>query len=118
MVISNFTFDGTTKDPMQQKAIRDAPIGFMAAMGGPRPNPPSSPCGPGLRGPDRRRPARPRRAPTLYGRKPSFTREQLDMVRAVLDQDAGISEIAKRAGVSCQTFYRIKADQAHRTAAR
>jgi putative DNA-invertase from lambdoid prophage Rac len=52
------------------------------------------------------------------GRKPNFTREQLDMVRAVLDQDAGISEIAKRAGVSCQTFYRIKADQAHRTAAR
>jgi hypothetical protein len=30
-VISNFTFDGTS-DPMQ-KAIRDALIGFMAAMG-------------------------------------------------------------------------------------
>jgi putative DNA-invertase from lambdoid prophage Rac len=29
-VIKNFTFDGATKDPMQQ-AVRDALIGFMAA---------------------------------------------------------------------------------------
>jgi hypothetical protein len=29
-VINNFTFDGATKDPMQQ-AVRDALIGFMAA---------------------------------------------------------------------------------------
>jgi len=31
-VINNFTFDGATKDPMQQ-ALRDALIGFMAAIG-------------------------------------------------------------------------------------
>jgi putative DNA-invertase from lambdoid prophage Rac len=30
-VINGFTFDGATKDPMQ-KAVRDALIGFMAAM--------------------------------------------------------------------------------------
>jgi hypothetical protein len=29
-MINNFTFDGATKDPMQQ-AVRDALIGFMAA---------------------------------------------------------------------------------------
>jgi len=29
-VINNFTFDGATKDPMQQ-AVRDALIGFMVA---------------------------------------------------------------------------------------
>ena len=33
MVISNFTFDGTTKDPMQQKAISDAPIGLYGHNG-------------------------------------------------------------------------------------
>jgi putative DNA-invertase from lambdoid prophage Rac len=30
-IINNLTFDGATKDPMQQ-AVRDALIGFMAAM--------------------------------------------------------------------------------------
>ena len=30
-VINGFTFDGATKDPMQ-KAVRDALIGFMAAV--------------------------------------------------------------------------------------
>ena len=34
-VINNMTFDGATKDPMQQ-AVRDALIAFMAATASPR----------------------------------------------------------------------------------
>jgi putative DNA-invertase from lambdoid prophage Rac len=33
--INNFTFEGATKDPMQQ-AVRDALIAFMAATSGSR----------------------------------------------------------------------------------
>jgi putative DNA-invertase from lambdoid prophage Rac len=45
-VINNFTFDGATKDPMQQ-AVRDALIAFMAATAqAHRPRPPRPPSGP------------------------------------------------------------------------
>jgi DNA invertase Pin-like site-specific DNA recombinase len=45
------------------------------------------------------------------GRKPSFTRAQLDHARALLAQEAvGIARIAKETGLTRQTVYRIKDD--------
>ena len=46
------------------------------------------------------------------GRKPSFDRERLGLVRDMLAQDASPSAIARVAGVSRQTVYRIKDDPA------
>jgi putative DNA-invertase from lambdoid prophage Rac len=46
------------------------------------------------------------------GRKPSFTRAQLQTVRNLLVQTAGIARIAKTTGLTRQTVYRIKHDPA------
>jgi putative DNA-invertase from lambdoid prophage Rac len=46
------------------------------------------------------------------GRKPSYTREQLEAARNMLGQSANISDIAKGTGLSRQTVYRIKEDPA------
>jgi putative DNA-invertase from lambdoid prophage Rac len=52
------------------------------------------------------------------GRKPSFTREQLNTVRDMLGQEAvSIAQIAREAGLSRQTIYRIKDDPAGAEAA-
>src|SRR5262249_18680564 len=52
------------------------------------------------------------------GRKPSYTRTQLDDVRAMLGQEAtGIAMIAKETGLTRQTVYRIKDDPASAEAA-
>ena len=46
------------------------------------------------------------------GRKPGFTRQQFRTVRDMLSQATGIAQIAKAAGLSRQTVYRIKGDPA------
>ena len=51
------------------------------------------------------------------GRKPSYTHEQLTTVRKMLGQGANIIQIAKAAGLSRQTVYRIKGDPAGAEAA-
>jgi putative DNA-invertase from lambdoid prophage Rac len=52
------------------------------------------------------------------GRKPSFTRDQLNKVRALLGQQAvGIAQIAIETGLTRQTVYRIKYDPAGAEAA-
>jgi putative DNA-invertase from lambdoid prophage Rac len=44
------------------------------------------------------------------GRKPSFTRKQLDQVRDMLTSGTSISVIAETTGLSRQTVYRVKDD--------
>jgi putative DNA-invertase from lambdoid prophage Rac len=110
-VINNFTFDGATKDPMQQ-AVRDALIGFMAATAQATAEATKAAQRAGIehakRNEDR----------AYLGRKPSFTRLQFDTVRGMLGQQAvGIAQIAKTAGLSRQTIYRIKDDPAGSEAA-
>ena len=52
------------------------------------------------------------------GRKPSYTRAQLDHLRAMLGQEAvGIAHIGKETGLTRQTVYRIKDDPANAEAA-
>jgi putative DNA-invertase from lambdoid prophage Rac len=50
------------------------------------------------------------RGDAYRGRKPSFTRKQLDQVRDMLTGGTSISVIAKTTGLSRQTVYRVKDD--------
>jgi putative DNA-invertase from lambdoid prophage Rac len=106
-VINNMTFDGITTDPMQ-KAVRDALIGFMAAMAQAQAEATKAAQQAGIEH------AKVHGAKTggvaFMGRKPSYTREQLTMVQSMLGESAGISAIAKATGLTRQTIYRIKDD--------
>jgi putative DNA-invertase from lambdoid prophage Rac len=110
-VINNMTFDGATKDPMQQ-AVRDALIGFMAATAQAQAEATKAAQRAGI---DH---AKQNEDRAYLGRKPSYTRAQFVIVRDMLGQEAvGISQVAKAAGVSRQTIYRIKDDPASAEAA-
>lgn len=108
-VINGLTFDGATKDPMQQ-AVRDALIGFMAATAQAQAEATKEAQKAGIeyakRTPDENGKGR------YLGRKPSFTRKQLEAVQDLLGQGAGVSAIADATGLTRQTVYRIKADPA------
>jgi putative DNA-invertase from lambdoid prophage Rac len=110
-VINNFTFDGATKDPMQQ-AVRDALIGFMAATAQAQAEATKAAQRAGIEH------AKQREDRPYLGRKPSFSRQQFDVVRGMLEQQAvGVAQIAKTTGLSRQTIYRIKDDPAGSEAA-
>src|SRR5258708_17807341 len=74
-VINNFTFDGATKDPMQQ-AVRDPLIGFMAATAQAQAEANKAPQRAAIAHPNQNV----QRA--YLGPKPSFTREQSASVPA------------------------------------
>lgn len=104
-VINGLTFDGATTDPMQQ-AVRDALIGFMAATAQAQAEATKEAQKAGIahhRASD----------PSKYrGRKPSYTREQLDLMRDMMGQGAGASAIAKATGLTRPTVQRIRDDMA------
>src|SRR6266478_3273484 len=88
-VINNFTFDGATKDPMQ-KAVRDALIGFMSATAQAQAEATKAAQRAGIEH------AKANDERAYLGRKPSFTRDQLNKVHDMLGQQAvGIARIAK-----------------------
>ncbi len=110
-VINNFTFDGATRDPMQQ-AVRDALIAFMAATAQAQAEATKAAQRAGIEH------AKQSGDRAYRGRKPSFTREQFVKVRAMLGQQAvGVAQIAKETGLTRQTVYRIKDDPAGAEAA-
>jgi putative DNA-invertase from lambdoid prophage Rac len=110
-VINNFTFDGATKDPMQQ-AVRDALIAFMAATAQAQAEATKAAQRAGIEH------ARQNEDRAYLGRKPSFSRDQFARVRDMLgQQSATIALIAKETGLSRQTIYRIKDDPASAEAA-
>src|SRR5215203_2507381 len=100
-VINNMTFDGATKDPIQQ-AVRDALIGFMAAT--------AEAQAEATRVAQRGGIDLAKESGVYRGRKPSFTRSQLQGVRDMLSQEANVSAIAHATGLTRQTVYRIKED--------
>lgn len=103
-VINNMTFDGTTTDPMQQ-AVRDALIGFMAAMAQAEAEVKKEARKAGI--------AAAKEEPGRYlGRKPSYTRGDYEAVRDLLALGTPISEIADRTGLTRQTIYRLRDDPA------
>jgi putative DNA-invertase from lambdoid prophage Rac len=104
-VINTMVFDGSTTDPIQ-KAVRDALIGFMAATAQAQAEATKAAQKAGIAHSKQR-------AEVKYrGRKPSYTREQFEIVRTMLDQHRGISAIAKATDLSRQTIYRIEQDPA------
>jgi putative DNA-invertase from lambdoid prophage Rac len=104
-VINGLVFDGATKDPMQ-KAVRDALIGFMAAMAEAQAEVTREAQRAGIAH------ARASNQGAYLGRKPSFDRAQLDTIREMIAQGASPSTIAKVASVSRQVVYRVNADPA------
>jgi putative DNA-invertase from lambdoid prophage Rac len=105
-VINNFTFDGATKDPMQQ-AVRDALIGFMAATAQAQAEATKAAQRAGIEH------ARGKEKASYLGRKPSYSRAQLRVVKDMIGQESvGIAHIAKATKLSRQTIYRIREDPA------
>lgn len=100
-IINRMTFDGATTDPMQQ-AVRDALIAFMAASAQAQAEATKAAQAAGIEHVKATEPN------AYRGRKPSFTRSQMETVREMLAQDAGISVIAKSTGLSRQAIYRVK----------
>ena len=103
-VINGMVFDGATKDPMQM-AVRDALIGFMAAMAQASAEATKDAQRAGIR-----------HAKAIegsyLGRKPSFTSAQLAVVRDMLAGQSAIGAISDATGLSRQAVYRIQADPA------
>jgi DNA invertase Pin-like site-specific DNA recombinase len=102
-VINGLTFDGATKDPMQ-KAVRDALIAFMAATAEAQAEATREAQRAGIAHAKANEPR------SYRGRKPSFDRAQLDVIRSMLAQDASPTVIAETAGVSRQAIYRVQND--------
>lgn len=108
-VINGLTFDGATEDPMQQ-AVRDALIAFMAATAQAQAEATKEAQRAGI---DHARD----RADAYLGRKPTYSRTQLETVRNLLEQGAGPSAIAAATGLQRQTIYRIRHNPAEAEAA-
>jgi DNA invertase Pin-like site-specific DNA recombinase len=103
-VINGLTFDGATKDAMQQ-AVRDALIGFMAAIAQAQAEANKEAQKAGIEYAKAKR-------DRYRGRKPTYSRSEYGTVRDMLMQEAGTSAIAKATGLTRQTVLRIKADPA------
>lgn len=102
-VINGMTFDGATKDPIQQ-AVRDALIAFMAATAQAQAEATKEAQRAGIASAKTREPKK------YLGRKPSYDRKAYQTVTDMLANGAGTSEVARAAGLSRQTVLRIKAD--------
>src|SRR3954469_1117115 len=100
-VINGMIFDGATTDPMQQ-AVRDALIAFMAATAQAQAEATKEAQRAGIN--------HAKDSGVYRGRKPSFTRDQLQAVQDMVVQGAGVSAIAGATGLTRQTVYRIKDD--------
>jgi putative DNA-invertase from lambdoid prophage Rac len=110
-VINRMTFDGTTTEPIQQ-AIRDSLIAFMAATAQAQAEVTKEAQKAGIAH------ARANDDRTKYrGRKPTFTGEQFNRVRDLLNQGLGASAIAKSVGLKRQSVYRIRSDPQKQIAA-
>lgn len=110
-VINNMTFNGAAKDPMEQ-AVRDALIGFMAALAQAQAEATKEAQRAGISH------ARAKADVTVFkGRKPSYDRKTFTIVQDMLASGAGTSEIAKNTGLTRQTVLRIRADPAGSEAA-
>lgn len=101
-VINGMTFDGATQDPIQQ-AVRDALIAFMAATAQAQAEATREAQKAGI--------AAARESGEKYlGRRPSFTRPDMETVQEMAAQGMGDSAIARALGLSRQSVIRIRRD--------
>src|SRR4249920_921576 len=101
-VINGLTFDGATKDPMQQ-AVRDSLIAFMAATAQAQAEIIKEAQKAGIAHAQTHDDGRKYR-----GRKPTFNLEQFRLVQDLLKQGIPISAIAQTTGLKRQSIYRIQ----------
>lgn len=99
-VINNLTFDGATKDAMQA-AVRDALIGFMAALAQAQAEANKEAQKAGIE-------AAKGDAQRYRGKKPSYDRAVYSQVKDMLGNGAGASAIAKVTGLTRQSVLRIR----------
>jgi DNA invertase Pin-like site-specific DNA recombinase len=109
-VINSMTFDGATTDPTQQ-AVRDALIAFMAATAQAQAEVTKEAQRAGIEH------AKTEKPEAYRGRKPSYNREQLNLVRDMTGTGAGTTEVSRAAGLSRQTVLRIRANMVEAEAA-
>jgi DNA invertase Pin-like site-specific DNA recombinase len=109
-VINGMAFDGTTADPTQ-KAIRDALIGFMAAMAEAQAEANKEAQRAGIAHHKANSPEK------FKGRKPNFNRASFEAVQAMLNAGQGHSAIAKATGVNRNAVIRIAQDPSKAEAA-
>ena len=113
-IINGMVFDGTTKDPMQ-RAVRDALLGFMAAMGEAQAEATREAQKAGVAHAQAKGAKSGGKA--YRGRKPSFTRQHLARVDDMLATGASIGAISSTTGLTRQTVYRIRDGRAEAEAA-
>lgn len=99
--INGLTFDGATTDPMMQ-AVRDALIGFMAALSQAQAEATKEAQKAGIAH------AKAREDKVYLGRKPSFTEGQVTEVISLLGDGTGVTQVAKQLGLSRAAIYRIQ----------
>lgn len=100
-IINGMTFDGATKDPMAQ-AVRDALIGFMAAMSQAQAEATKEAQKAGIA---HWKAAEPKK---YLGRKPTYNETHISEVLRLSAEDTGAADIAKKLGISRQSVYRIQ----------
>ena len=108
-VINGLTFDGATTDAMQA-AVRDALIGFMAALAQAQAEATKEAQRAGIE-------AVKGDAQRYRGKKPSYDRATLGQVHDMLGNGAGASAIAKVTGLTRQAVLRIRDEPAQAEAA-
>lgn len=99
-IINCMTFDGATKDPMAQ-AVRDALIGFMAALAQAQDEANKEAQKAGIAH------AKASSKKAYLGRKPSYTASQVSEVIARSGEGKGVSAMANHLGLSRAAVYRI-----------
>ena len=99
-VINGMTFDGATKDPMA-KAVRDALIGFMAALSQAQTEANKEAQRAGIAH------VKAGAVKVYLGRKPSYTETQISEVVALTGEGKGVSAVAKELGLSRAAIYRV-----------
>ena len=104
-IINGMVFDGATKDPMQQ-AVRDALIGFMAALSQAQAEAMKEARRAGIA----HAKAQPDATRKFRGRKPSYNRDQFESAQRLLMSGAGLSDAARETGLSRAALWRIKTD--------
>jgi putative DNA-invertase from lambdoid prophage Rac len=105
---NGLTFDGATKDPMQQ-AVRDSLIAFMAATAQSQAEVIKEAQKAGIQTHDD--------GSKYRGRKPTFNLEQFRLVQDLLKQGIPISAIAQTTGLKRQSIYRIQSKPEQQLAA-
>jgi len=108
-VINGMVFDGITTDPMQM-AVRDAYIGFMAALAQAQSEATKEAQKAGIA-------YAKTIVGTFKGRKPSYNREQLQAVLEQTKNAESVQLIARNTGLSRATVYRIQDNPAKAVAA-